>query len=73
MLEVSGMLLQPMAYNNNLITKVERGLRFNVGKEEPRFGSGGDRLHLMGCALHYVLPRDVEMGTRGEVQDQEIG
>jgi hypothetical protein len=45
-----------MAYDNNLVAEVGRGPRFNVGEEEPRFGSGGARLQLMGYALHYVLP-----------------
>jgi hypothetical protein len=40
-----------------------RGLRFRLSRA---------RLQLMGCALHYVWPRDLGLGTRGEVQDQEI-
>jgi hypothetical protein len=39
--------------------EVDRGVR-------PRFGSGGAGLQLIGCALYYVLPRYLEVKTRGE-------
>jgi hypothetical protein len=39
--------------------EVGRGVR-------PRFGSSGAWLQLIGCALHYVRPRDFEVKTRGE-------
>jgi hypothetical protein len=43
-----------MAYTNNLVTEVGKGPRFTSAGLGLRFGLGGARLQLMGCALHYM-------------------
>jgi hypothetical protein len=57
-----GTALQPTTTTS--IAEVGRGLRFNLGKEELRFRSDRARLQLMGCTLHYMLPRDLGQEAR---------
>jgi hypothetical protein len=61
-----------MANDNNLVAEVGRGPKITSVEVGPRFGSSGAWLQLIGCALHYVRPRDLEIKTRGEVRDKEI-
>jgi hypothetical protein len=56
------------AYVNNLGARLGEVRRDKVDRgSRSRFGSSEAWFQLIGCALHYVRPRDFEVRTRGKI------